>query len=80
MMGDIMDKRKTFAIFVAAVLLIGAIIILFSGERPSTPHVPTIDLPADYMVLVDSPENEEDLMFIAALSSIVECSLLHYHP
>jgi archaellum component FlaF (FlaF/FlaG flagellin family) len=78
MMGDIMDKRKTFAIFVAAVLLIGAIILLFSGERSKAPHVPTIDLPADYMVLVDSPENEEDLMFIAALSSIV----VHdgYHP
>lgn len=73
-----MDKKKTFAVLVTVVLIIGAIIILFSGDEARVKHIPTYDLPAQYMVLVDAPQNEDDMMFIAALSSIV----VHdgYHP
>jgi hypothetical protein len=73
-----MDRKKVFALLVTTVLILGAIIILFSGDEAKSKHIPTYDLPVQYMVLVDGAENEEDLFFIAALSSIV----VHdgYHP
>jgi hypothetical protein len=77
-MGDGMDRKKIFAGVVTSILIIAAIALLFQGEGAGRRHIPTIDLPSQYMVLVDEPQNEADLTFIAALSSIV----VHdgYHP
>jgi hypothetical protein len=66
-----MDKKKAFALLVTSVIVIAALAYLFRGEEARPEHEPTIDLPGQYMVLVDEPETEEDMTFIAALSSLV---------
>ncbi|UCE35868.1 MAG: hypothetical protein JSW00_09875 [Thermoplasmata archaeon] len=66
-----MDRKKVFAGVVTSLLLIAILAYLLMGEEEKKRHIPTVDLPSQYMVLVDEPQNEEDLMFIAALSSLV---------
>jgi hypothetical protein len=67
----LMDRKKVFALVVSSIIIIAALAYLFRGAEVRAKHEPTIDLSAEYMVLVDAPENEEDMMFIAALSSLV---------
>ncbi len=66
-----MDKKKAFALLITSIIIIAALAYLFRGEEAEPEHVPTIDLPDQYMVFVDEPETEEDMTFIAALSSLV---------
>jgi hypothetical protein len=74
-------KDKRLAVAVAAILILASLILLYpsGGAGGGYEYKPSIDLPADYVVLVDQPEDEYDLMFIAALSSIVVRNN-GYHP
>ncbi len=73
-----MDRKKIYALLITSILLIAALAILFRGAEVEARAKPTIDLSDEYMVLVEEPENEEDMTFIAALSTLV----VHngYHP
>lgn len=75
-----MSNRIKMIIAVIVCLMLLAVAVLF--YTPTTPapdrYDPSIELPDDYIVLVEEPQSMEDLTFIAALSSIV----VHngYHP
>jgi hypothetical protein len=73
-----MDKKKAFALAITFIIIIAALAYLFRGEEAKPEHVPIIDLPNQYMVLVEEPQNEEDMAFIAALSPLVVRN--HYNP
>ncbi|UCG70050.1 MAG: hypothetical protein JSV09_03270 [Thermoplasmata archaeon] len=66
-----MDRKKGFALLVTSVLIIAALAFLLRGGEVTEKYEPTIDLPDQYMIFVEEPQNEEDLTFIAALSSLV---------
>ena len=74
-------QKKYFAISAVAVVGLAALGIFYftrPGEEGIPPYEPTIDLPENYIVLVDEPENMDDMMFIASLSSIAVRE--QYHP
>lgn len=73
-----MDRKRVFAVAVTAILLIAILAYLLSPEEVKAKHKPTLDLPSDYMIIVDEPENEWDMMFVAALSPLVVNN--GYHP
>ena len=66
------------AIFICLMLIALAVMVFPSPAMMEEKYSPTIDLPADYIVLVEEPKDTFDLTFIAALSSVV----VHngYHP
>jgi hypothetical protein len=66
-------NNKNLAVAVAAVLILAGVVLLYptGGAGEGYKYKPTIELPAEYIVLIDEPEDEYDLMFIAALSTIV---------
>ncbi|MEE9152295.1 MAG: hypothetical protein V3U20_10765, partial [Thermoplasmata archaeon] len=66
-----MDKKKAFALSATSILVIAALVFLLRGDEAKPEHEPTIDLPDQYMVLVEEPQTEEDMTFIAALSTLV---------
>ena len=74
-------RKKHFAIGAVALLTVSALGLYFL-TRPKKegipPYDPTIDLPQDYVILVDAPENLKDMMFIASLSSLAVRE--EYHP
>lgn len=72
------DKRLIAA--VALILILAGIIAFFpsAGEEYVFKYEPILDLPDEYMILVDAPENLEDMIFIAALSSLAVHN--DYHP
>ncbi len=75
-------KDKRLVVVVAALMILAGLIILYpsGGADKGYVYAPTIQLPEDlYIVLVDEPENDYDLTFIAALSSIVVRNG-EYHP
>lgn len=73
-------SRKILAVVVVAIVIIGSILTIFSDDLGITDdddYNPSIRLPEDrdeipgYIVLTDEPQNEEDMAFIATLSSII---------
>jgi len=74
-------QKKYFAVAAVALVGVAALGLYYatrSGEKGIPPYHPTLDLPQEYMVLVDAPENDEDRMFISSLSSIAVRE--KYHP
>ena len=75
-----MNKRvkMIIAVFLCLMLVAVAVILYSPAAPPEAGYDPSLELPSDYMVLVEEPQTLEDLTFIAALSSIV----VHdgYHP
>ena len=76
-----MKQKKYFAIGAVTLLALSAIGLYFLS-RPEKegipPYDPTVDLPEDYIVLVDAPRDMDDMMFIASLSSLAVRD--EYHP
>ncbi len=71
---------KVLAVFLVAVMVM-AVILIWSpaGGSEWNPPAPENELPDKYFVLVDQPEDERDMTFIAALSSI-QFKNGNYHP
>lgn len=65
-----MDRKKTFALLATSIVIIAALLYIFRGEEAEARPEPTIDLPNQYMIFVEEPQNEEDMTFIAALSCL----------
>ena len=74
-----MDRKKIFAIVVTSIIIIAALAYLFRGAEVKAKRKATVDLPGEYMVFVEEPQDEWDLMFIAALSPLVVQGN-SYHP
>jgi hypothetical protein len=73
------DKRLIGA---AVLIIILAGVLVFypsAGEEKKFKYEPTIELPQDYMIFVEEPQDENDMFFIAALSSRAVDSE-DYHP
>ncbi len=66
-----MDRKKVFAVAATSLLILAVLIYMFMGEEEKKKHVPTIDLPPKYMIFVEEPETQEDMLFIAALTPLV---------
>jgi hypothetical protein len=66
-----MDRKKVFAVAVTSLLVLAIFVYLLMGEEEKKRHVATIDLPQQYMIFVEEPETEEDMLFIAALTPLV---------
>ena len=64
------DKRLVGA--VGLILIFAGILFLYPGageERPFK-YEPTIDLPEEFMIFVDEPNDYNEMVFVASLSSI----------
>lgn len=66
-----MDRKKVFAVAVTSLLILAVLVYVLMGEEEKKRHVATIDLPQQYMILVEEPETQEDMLFIAALTPLV---------
>ncbi|WP_455393094.1 C25 family cysteine peptidase [[Eubacterium] cellulosolvens] len=73
------DKRLIGA--VALTIILAGVVILFpsAGEGKVFKYTPTVDLPDDYMIFVEKPQSEDDMFFIAALSTLAVREE-DYHP
>ncbi|MGA1848436.1 MAG: C25 family cysteine peptidase [Thermoplasmatota archaeon] len=70
------------AVSIIALLLVSVLaLFLLSGKEDAGGPVydPSVELPADYMFIVDDPRTDEDLLSIAALTS-VQFMGGEYHP
>ena len=71
---------------IAVVIMLGVVgALVFLMNRPGVEVVddysPTRELPPDYMIITDYPQNEEDLLAIATLSPLVQKGKdAPYHP
>ena len=71
-----MDRKKvTKAVAIAAVTLLamggGLYYLLKEEERPVDLYSPTVEVPADFMVLVEYPATQEDMMAISCLTPLL---------
>ena len=76
-----LKRKKYFAITAVAVLglaAIGLYVMMGPMEEVIPPYEPSIDLPEEYIILVNEPQNLDDMMFISSLSSIAVRDT--YHP
>ncbi len=72
--------KQALAVFMVAIMVMS--VILLWSPAASTQYSPPPaqnTLPDEYYILVDQPEDEDDMAFIAALSSIQFVGG-HYHP
>lgn len=65
-------KDKRLAALVAVIIILAGIAILYLGaaEDRGFNYEPTVELPNEYMIFVDEPENLNDMIFVASLSSL----------
>ncbi|UCF08978.1 MAG: hypothetical protein JSW28_04635, partial [Thermoplasmata archaeon] len=73
-----MNRKKGFAVLITSIIIIAALAYLLWPQEVKAKHKPTIDLPSDYMILVEEPQDEWDMTFCAALSSLAVRDA--YHP
>lgn len=86
-----MDQRPIFAVIAVIIVLLAGVAVFWKGEEKEKKGLynPIEELPGQdiekqggepqYMIFVDEPRNEEELLFVAALSSIVVNNDI-YHP
>jgi hypothetical protein len=74
-------KDKALTAGVIAILIGAGAFILYSGEPEEKvySYQPTRELPEEYMIFVESPQNQDDMTFIAALSCLAVRED-DYHP
>jgi hypothetical protein len=73
-------KQKMAAALLLAVLLLAvAVAFIPPAEVAEDRYSPTVELPEDFIVLVEEPQTLDDMTFIAALSSLVVREDI-YHP
>jgi hypothetical protein len=73
------DKALTASV-VIILICAGAFVLLPSAPKERLyKYAPTMDLPEDFMIFVEKPAGEDDMTFIAALSSLA-VSDDDYHP
>jgi hypothetical protein len=67
---------------IVILLLGGALYLALRGkERPTGPEYdPDVELPADYVILMDAPKDNESMMFSAMLSTLIVDKDGNYHP
>ncbi|MCD6383206.1 MAG: hypothetical protein J7L88_01940, partial [Thermoplasmata archaeon] len=75
-----MDRRKIVAVGLIALLLISGMVYVLTRPAPPKPpkYSPKLDLPSDYILVAEKPESMEDMLAIAAISSLA--TLKGYHP
>lgn len=77
------DRLKKISIAAVVLLLLGSAIVAFllwpSKEAPRR-YEPTVDLPFDYVILVDEPRDEYGMQFTAMLSSLAVTRTGKYNP
>ncbi|UCC92461.1 MAG: hypothetical protein JSW25_07250, partial [Thermoplasmata archaeon] len=82
MSGAIRSKRgvQLLAVLMVAILLI-TVVVVWSPAASTEYNPPPVEneLPEQYFVLVEEPEDEMEMAFVAALSSI-QFTNGHYHP
>lgn len=79
-MMDAKYKKVAAATTVSLVLLAGLVFVLYEEEEPPLSlYNPEVELPGDYMVLVEYPKSQDDMMAIGCLSSLL-ASGEKYHP
>jgi hypothetical protein len=76
-MKDRKNLTRVFGVILIVALLIAGAMFWPEKAKPEPKYSPTVDLPGDYMVFVDAPGDEEDMMFIAMLSSVVMTDVYH---
>ena len=63
--------KKLIGIVVLTLVLAGAFVLYPRAEEKKVfKYEPTIELPEDYMIFVDEPQDDNDMFFIAALSCL----------
>ena len=67
-----MDRRKIVAVGLIALLLISGMVYVLTRPAPPKPpkYSPKLDLPSDYILVAEKPESMEDMLAIAAISSL----------
>jgi hypothetical protein len=73
------DKRLIGA--VALILIVAGIFVFYPSaeEKEVFKYDPTVELPGDYMIFVDEPQDKDGMLFIAALSTLA-VDEEDYHP
>ena len=75
-----MKKRIGAIALISLLVLAGAVYLLLRGGEPEIKgYQPDIELPDDFMVMVQNPDGEEDLFSIACLTSLLFKNG-EYHP
>ncbi len=77
-LGNKGTMMKVGAVAVIVLLLLAAVMFTPQPTVTASTYNPTIDLPDNYLVMVDEPIEEADFAFVASLGSIVNHN--GYHP
>ena len=71
-------NRKLLAAAAALAVVLAGVGLLYPGKPVVSAHVPAFVLPTDYIVIVDEPQTEYEMAFIACLAPVVNHN--GYHP
>ena len=63
-------QRKLIAIAIVGMLLVTGALLMMRGGAPARTIVPTMELPDDYIIFVDEPETEREMLLVSSLSSL----------
>jgi len=71
-------RKKILALATVVILVLAGASLLFKENPVVKAHVPSRTLPTDYMVMVEEPQSEWEMFYIACLAPIINHN--GYHP